>query len=52
MAKHHKAKDVQFLELLDEKKVQRLGLALVSKKPEKPSPLYFFKQTAQQLIGG
>ena len=47
MAKHHKSKDVQFLELLDEKKVQRLGLALVSKEPEKPSPLYFFKQIAQ-----
>lgn len=50
MAKHHKSKDVQFIELQDEKKVQRIGLALVSKEAVKPSPLYFFKQTAQELL--
>ena len=50
MAKHHKNKDVQFIELIDEKKVQRLGLALVSKEPVNPSPLYFFKETAKQLF--
>lgn len=50
MTKHHSNKEIKFIELEEEQKVQRLGLALVSKEPVNPSPLYFFKEVARDYF--
>lgn len=50
MPKHHSNQEIKFIDLIEEQKVQRFGLALISKGPENPSPLDFFKEAARELF--